>query len=431
MTQSNQESREPSHDELESLFVNNVALERIEAYLNRFNPIKIMKMERMEIRHSAILAWLLDPAETHGLGDRFLKAFLGEAFRGHSDKIPTALGISQSDFRDAEVRCEWRKIDIFILSPTNKWAFIIENKFDSKQHKGQLEKYFKDIKAHFKEQKELKIRGVFLTLSDETPEDPQNEYAPIKYESVCEILELILKHHSQLCSPEVTVFLNHYLEILKDATGMSEKLNDMEELAKRLYREHKKVLDFIVEHGASTDFAIAARMHFGDNPDRFAKAVIGKNEYVFCGLGTNIVSFLPMSWYEAFGKQEYKWRGCENWWAEYPLITWLRLTSDKEESKGWLKLVAEVGPSDFRAELIAAIKEIGTKENLNNINFQKGADSEGRKYSKFFKSNSIRIDDIHNSDEIFKKMTDLMNNFQSEFNSIAKVLPQFLERGEH
>ena len=38
-----------------------------------------MKMERMEIRHSTILSWLLSPNETHGLSDKFLKAFLGAA----------------------------------------------------------------------------------------------------------------------------------------------------------------------------------------------------------------------------------------------------------------------------------------------------------------------------------------------------------------
>lgn len=70
----------PTTEELEALFVNNPLLARIESHLGRFNPIRVMRMERMEIRHSAILAWLLDPAESHGLEDKFLKAFLGEAF---------------------------------------------------------------------------------------------------------------------------------------------------------------------------------------------------------------------------------------------------------------------------------------------------------------------------------------------------------------
>src|SRR5688572_3748225 len=115
----------PSYDEMEALFVNNDELQKIEAYLNRFNPIKVMKMVGMEIRHSAILAWLLNPKETHGLGDHFLRAFLSEAIKGDSGNRPNALQISQSDMRDADVRSEWNNIDIFILSPQNRWAFIV------------------------------------------------------------------------------------------------------------------------------------------------------------------------------------------------------------------------------------------------------------------------------------------------------------------
>ena len=39
----------------EELFVNNKDFDDIEDHINQFNPIKIMGMERMEIRHSAIL----------------------------------------------------------------------------------------------------------------------------------------------------------------------------------------------------------------------------------------------------------------------------------------------------------------------------------------------------------------------------------------
>ena len=113
----------PSTEELESLFVNNESMAKIETYINRFNPIRVMKMERMEIRHSAILSWLLNPGESHGLDDKFLKAFLGEALRGHSSLgSPSALDIARADLRDATVRLEWQNIDIFIYSEKNAWA---------------------------------------------------------------------------------------------------------------------------------------------------------------------------------------------------------------------------------------------------------------------------------------------------------------------
>ena len=88
----------PTIEELERLLVNNEVLAKIELYLNRFNPIRVMRMERMEIRHSAILAWLLDPKESHGLDDKFLKAFLGEALRGQNALgFPTAIDVARAE----------------------------------------------------------------------------------------------------------------------------------------------------------------------------------------------------------------------------------------------------------------------------------------------------------------------------------------------
>ncbi|MDK1492465.1 PD-(D/E)XK nuclease family protein [Sinorhizobium sp. 7-81] len=140
----------PTPKELEDLFVNNRDLQRVAAYLNRFNPIRTMRMDGMEIRHSSILAWLLDPRETHGLSDRFLRGFLCEAMRGQSALgSPTALEIAQADLRDAEVRREWQQIDIFVLLPRLNWAFVIENKFHSSQHEGQLAKYAERVKSIF------------------------------------------------------------------------------------------------------------------------------------------------------------------------------------------------------------------------------------------------------------------------------------------
>ena len=85
--------------------VNNTDIKKIRAYIERFNPIKIMEVEQKEIKHSNILAWLLKPEENHGLGDTFLKAFLSEALRGQrSTGRPSALEVSQADLMDADIR---------------------------------------------------------------------------------------------------------------------------------------------------------------------------------------------------------------------------------------------------------------------------------------------------------------------------------------
>ncbi len=59
-------------------------------------------------------------------------------------------------------------------------------------------------------------------------------------------------------------FLRHYIEILEEEVGMSTDQSEMEKLAKQLYRDHKKVLDFVMEHGSGSDFSIAAESVLGE-----------------------------------------------------------------------------------------------------------------------------------------------------------------------
>jgi len=54
----------------------NEELEKLESIIDRFNIFRSLNIIDNEIRHSNFLAWLLDPSETHGLGDYFLNLFL-------------------------------------------------------------------------------------------------------------------------------------------------------------------------------------------------------------------------------------------------------------------------------------------------------------------------------------------------------------------
>ena len=67
---------EAMQDFLEDFIADNLDLERLEDMLAEFNVFEMLGIEKNEIRHSAFLAWLLDPNGTHGLGDYFLRRFL-------------------------------------------------------------------------------------------------------------------------------------------------------------------------------------------------------------------------------------------------------------------------------------------------------------------------------------------------------------------
>ena len=420
----------PTQGELEDLFVNNRTLHRIETYLNRFNLIKTMRMEGMEIRHSAILAWLLDPRETHGLGDKFLRAFLCEAMRGQSALGgPNALEISQADLRDAEVRREWENIDIFVLLPRLNWAFVIENKYHSTQAVGQLATYARRVRSIFEPQEgALKVRGVFLTLHGEEPHD--NCYAPIQYSAVCEILENLMETQAEMVGNDVSVFLRHYLEIIREAAGMSQERDDIEAMARQLYRSHKKVLDFVMNY-SSTDFVLAMETVFGEGLDYRDKFAVGGQQFIFNSHNNARASFLPFGWVQALG-DEAKWEGCENWWAGYPIICWFELYSSDSGASGHLRLHAEVGPlanHEFRSSLINRIKEAVEPKGSKLVSFQRGSADEGKKYSKFLKDNQAHINDTQDSEEIAKAMRLLLGRFQPVFSMVEEILLDFRKYG--
>jgi len=422
----------PTAEELEKLLVNNASLARLELYLNRFNPIRVMRMERMEIRHSAVLAWLLDPAESHGLNDRFLKAFLGEALRGQSALgAPTAIDVARADLRAAIVRREWQNIDIFIQSEANGWGFVVENKFDSKQHEGQLTKYVEHVLAGLgSEGSGLTIRGIFLTLNDEEPEDVR--FAPITYEALARLLPSFADRESHLLSREVTVFLQHYVEVIEEAAGVNAERIEMEKLARQIYRDNRKVFDFIWEHGEGSVFSVAAEQIFGEEPDYLDPIEIDGVKYRFNHADQRMVSFLPESWFKALGGKKFDWQGCESWWAGYPLIVWLQLAENADGKSGRLTLYAEVGPIDeyaFRKGLIEEVQKVGTRLASRKIKFQQTASEEGRRFSKFLKQNFADIKDVQDNEEIGEAMKKLLKRFQPEFDAIGGILPPFVRYG--
>ena len=66
---------------LEHFVVQNDDLLELEQRIGRFNIFDALGIARVEIRHSNFLAWLLDPAESHGQRSLFLKAVLMDLLR--------------------------------------------------------------------------------------------------------------------------------------------------------------------------------------------------------------------------------------------------------------------------------------------------------------------------------------------------------------
>src|SRR5438552_3542330 len=65
---------EQLREQLERFVVENRDLDDLEHQLCTFNIFStLLRVERLELQHSNVLAYFLNPINQHGLGDRFLK----------------------------------------------------------------------------------------------------------------------------------------------------------------------------------------------------------------------------------------------------------------------------------------------------------------------------------------------------------------------
>ena len=423
----------PSKNEVENFIINNGHLSNIEAHLNKFNPIRVMQMESMEIRHSAILGWLLNPIENHGLGDWFLKAFITEALKGVSYNI-SALDVQSVNLMDANVYVEWNNIDIFVEVPNQKWAFIIENKIEASQSHNQLKKYKTFVDEYYKGG--FRISGLFLTLYDESPDD---DYSTIRYRDIYQLIEMLLHQNKDTLSEKVYNFIGYYQETIGRKCGMDNELLDMKKLAKQIYREHKSVIDFIYEHGKSTQFQYAVSQLIDNETEKNNQIfTIDGVDYRYFASHQSIMSFLPEKWVQILGElhhdqkgnidtDAYRWSGCEKWWWKYPVICWLEINEKA------IRVYAEVGPLssfELRTSLINNIEKVTT----NMIKFSDKSKADGAKYSKFLAqtkgkfSSKINEDDIQDAEAIKAKFETLLMNFNEHVvEQVADGLNLFIQ----
>lgn len=216
-------------------------LSKINEYSSKINIFRILKLEEMEIRHSNILAWLLDSNETHGLGSSFATKFLSCIIRDHEDEISNfdtckLLLKSTSDFI---VKREHLHIDILLICRKTKQLICIENKVGSKEGDNQLRRYREKLESEFDDYEKM-----FLYLKP-VDEDIHDNWIKISYEYVLEALDLILKENINI-DESVKLIIDNYIDTLKRCVMVNE--NEIEEICLEIYKKHKTALDLIFKY---------------------------------------------------------------------------------------------------------------------------------------------------------------------------------------
>lgn len=108
---------------------------------NFFNIIEVLGITKSEESYSDLLAWLLNPYEGHGLGDKFLKKFVEQIDPGkffNFEFVQTSRELpGQTSTPDIAV--DWK-------SEGKSYSLIIENKISSREGEKQTQRQYQDFR---------------------------------------------------------------------------------------------------------------------------------------------------------------------------------------------------------------------------------------------------------------------------------------------
>lgn len=285
-TESVELSNEDALKALESFVVDNDELLELEERIGRFNIFDALRVQNREIRHSNFLAWLLNPSESHGCSDLFLKAILMDLLRQMpaSTRPLSPVELDGITLAEIEIRREWRDVDLLIISHDPDFVIAIENKIGSKEHSNQLERYKTVVKEHFDDQRSS---YVFLTPEGDDPSD--EEWDVYSYADIHRVLTRVRRTNASSIGDDVLTFLDHYIRLIGSQLMDDEKIDD---LCKRIYQNHRQALDLIMERaGSSASHAIEV----------IAEAIEadGSGWHIERKLSRNVV-FVPSEWLAVF-----------------------------------------------------------------------------------------------------------------------------------
>jgi len=197
--------------------------------------------------HSDLLAWLLRPTASHGLGDSFLRQLLRRA------GMPETL--QSVDWSAVQVIREWEHVvhgkqgylDILILDESSQILCAIENKTFSTEHHEQLTRYRNALKIDYRT---FTRYHVFLTPWGTEPfRDKEKGYwHPLTYATIRDIVQQIVDSNDQSPNADVRAFLRQY------ATTLRRNLvpdTSVSQLARQIYLEHREAIEIIIANRPS------------------------------------------------------------------------------------------------------------------------------------------------------------------------------------
>ena len=410
--------------------INDGCLDPIGKHARVFNCFEVLRIAETEIRHSNVLAWLLDPHENHGLGSAVLEQFLkylNEELIPSADELAGELTseIQVESFNNFAVHREWHNVDILIAAKDGSLKIAIENKVRSGEHDDQLNRYY-DL---LKEEAQLggaEVRFIYLTPEGESPSDPEH-WIPMSYESVVEIIEHATEDSN--IAPETQAFINHYLEAVRSRImheHVSRADKDLEEACSKIYKDHKHAIDLIVQY--IPDRTAEVRKWLWEWAEKSAeqKGLIFDDEHSRANLlkftSASVSKILPPT-----PNCQSTWRSNYHYYFELDnrnsdcLFMWFVLNgksmSDQEASEEFQR----------QLDLFARIENTAINSTKNEFNRRKGGKTEGWEYRCYCRTLKVSLYDVTTQEDVLQALDILAEEVQA---STEKLLGQALVEHE-
>ena len=203
-------------------FGNSVEYRKLAAYYAQPNTFRIAGWSRHEETHSNIIAWILNPANNHGLGDLGLRK-LFEALALICDTLPHAMGKLPTDLSNnftvgsytlsgiSVIREKYigvGRLDIYVEGYIENRSFclVIENKVKSSESDAQTERY--RVAINDAPSRPEIFLGIYLTPLG------NREYEALN-EPQCEAKDFIQLNYQYLADYVITPCLNAAPDSLK------------------------------------------------------------------------------------------------------------------------------------------------------------------------------------------------------------------------
>lgn len=312
------------------------------------NMFDILGMTRAEIRHSYMLAWLLSPNGSHGLGDAFIECFVKRIVQCSKHKVD--LIFLSHNWSNAFVTREWgnskRRLDILVESYSSaqeSLVIAIENKIDSKDRKGQLDDYRKEVLEVFSGNgNQNRHLFVYLTPSGDVPinikDTGKDVWINVPYFDVLSALEDVMtSKRTQMTQNVFTIIADYKFLIRRNIV----KDFNLQKCCQSLYEKHKEAFDLIYRNADMDGAAGEVKRTLKRFLKEFCEGSDGKYLYTGdCKGSQSILSFQSKRMNEILPKLSNEMNG--SWGNKDVYYYWFDVNSYNSN----VRLIVEFGISN-------------------------------------------------------------------------------------